>query len=105
MTISPNKIEIVGNYLAIQWQNGSEAFIDAKTLRVHSPSAENKGESDVFGNLSRRTLPLPKEKIRVSTFEKVGNYAVRLHFSDGHSTGIYDWKLLDKLSQNPDSQN
>ena len=105
MTISPNKIEIVGNYLAIQWQNGSEAFIDAKTLRVHSPSAENKGESDVFGNLSRRTLPLPKEKIRVSTFEKVGNYAIRLHFSDGHSTGIYNWKLLDELSQNPESQN
>ena len=105
MTISPNRIEIVGNYLAIQWQNGSEAFIDAKTLRTHSPSAENKGDTDIFGNLSRLKLPLPKEKIRVSTIEKVGNYAVRLHFSDGHSTGIYDWKLLDKLSQNPDSQN
>ena len=39
---------------------GDEAFIDAKTLRENSPSAENKGETDIFGNLSRKTHPSSK---------------------------------------------
>lgn len=26
--------------------------------------------------------------------EPVGNYAVRLDFSDGHNTGLYSWDLL-----------
>jgi DUF971 family protein len=27
----------------------------------------------------------------------VGSYAVRLHFDDGHNTGLYSWDLLYDL--------
>ena len=30
----------------------------------------------------------------------VGNYAIRLHFDDGHSTGIYTWDYLRELGDN-----
>ena len=105
MTVSPKKIEIVGDYLAIHWVNGCEAFIDGKILRENSPSAENKGETDIFGNLSKKTHPSSRDTVKILKFEKVGNYAIRILFSDGHSTGIYDWKLLEELSQIPESTN
>jgi DUF971 family protein len=28
----------------------------------------------------------------------VGNYAVQIHWSDGHSTGIYTWEALRDAS-------
>ena len=103
--VSPKKIELVGDYLAIQWVKGGEAFIDVKTLRENSPSSENKGETDIFGNLSKKTHPSSKAAVKILKFEKVGNYAIRILYSDGHSTGIYDWKLLEELSQIPESTN
>jgi DUF971 family protein len=29
----------------------------------------------------------------------VGNYALAFAFSDGHTTGIYPWKLLREVTQ------
>jgi DUF971 family protein len=29
--------------------------------------------------------------------ELVGNYAVRIRFSDGHDTGIYSWEYLRRI--------
>jgi DUF971 family protein len=34
----------------------------------------------------------------------VGNYAVRLVFDDGHSTGLYSWNILYDLGRDQDSQ-
>jgi DUF971 family protein len=33
----------------------------------------------------------------------VGNYAARLVFSDGHSTGLYSWDYLEKLGREHES--
>ena len=49
---APEKIEIVGTFLAIRWQDGEELFLDASTLRANSPSAEHAGEVDIFGKIS-----------------------------------------------------
>ena len=73
MQLSPTKIEIVGAYLAIQWENSTESIIDAKTLRENSPSAENKGESDLFGNLSK-SKRTSSNNIQILNFEKIGNF-------------------------------
>ena len=97
MKVSPVKIEIIGAFLAVQWDNNQESIIEAKKLREHSPSAENKGESDLFGNLSKVKKSISPEELQILKFERVGNYAVRIIFNDGHSTGIYDWNLLQDL--------
>ncbi|MBY0308899.1 MAG: DUF971 domain-containing protein, partial [Phycisphaerales bacterium] len=31
--------------------------------------------------------------------ELVGNYALRIRFSDGHATGLYTWEYLRRLAQ------
>ena len=30
--------------------------------------------------------------------EPVGQYAIQIHWSDSHSTGIYTWEKLDELA-------
>ena len=42
-------------------------------------------------------LELAKESVQVTKVEPVGVYAVRLHFDDGHDTGLYSWDYLREL--------
>jgi DUF971 family protein len=39
-------------------------------------------------------LQCGKKGVAIVRVEPVGNYAVRLIFSDGHGSGIYTWELL-----------
>ena len=48
MLTSPTKVELVGSTLAIVWPDGKEDYLEASHLRKHSPSAEEKGEQDIF---------------------------------------------------------
>jgi len=41
-----------------------------------------------------------KNNVAIKNIERVGNYAVRIHFDDGHNTGIYSWRLLRSMAQN-----
>jgi len=98
MYTQPSRIEIVGNTLALQWLDGDETYLEASKLRANSPSAENKGEVDIFGKVSGGEAPREHLDIKIIKVVQVGNYAIRIHFSDGHSTGIYSWDYLKNLS-------
>ena len=37
------------------------------------------------------------DDIGITHIELVGNYALKLSFSDGHDTGIYTWDRLDGM--------
>ena len=65
--------------------------------RAHSPSAEQSGEVDIFGKISGGTKQTEYQGVSIKKFEYVGNYAIRLLFSDGHGSGIYSWELLKSL--------
>ena len=69
----------------------------AELLRVASPSAEVQGHSPD----QRVTVP-GKRNVAISKVEPVGNYAVRIVFDDGHSTGIFTWTYLHKLGHDKD---
>lgn len=79
--------------LAISWDDGTESELDAEYLRVESPSAEVKGHSEA----DRKTVG-GKRAVGLSGVEPVGNYAVRLSFDDGHSTGIFTYRYLKTLA-------
>ena len=100
MQTSPAKIELVGGTLAIIWPDGEEDYLDAPYLRKHSPSAEQKGESDLFGNISGGTSSGDYSNVGINGFDYVGNYAIRIQFTDGHSTGIYSWEYLSEIADN-----
>jgi ATP-binding protein involved in chromosome partitioning len=66
--------------------------LSAEMLRVMSPSAEVQGHTP-----SQRVTVGGKRSVRIAKLEPVGNYAVRISFSDGHDTGLYTWDYLRQL--------
>lgn len=81
--------------LEIEFSDGEIFFYTAEYLRIESPCAEVKGH----GTMQKRIIGGCKH-ISINAIESVGNYAIRLHFSDGHNTGIFSWSYLHKLGQN-----
>lgn len=67
-------------------------FLPAEFLRVHSPSAEVRGHGR-----GQEVLQHGKLKVAITAVEPQGNYAIRLVFDDGHSSGIYSWDYLHQL--------
>jgi DUF971 family protein len=84
--------------LGVTFDDGSAYELPAEMLRVLSPSAEVQGHSPE----QRKTVP-GMRNVAIRAVEPVGNYAVRLLFSDGHSTGIFTWDYLAKLGRERES--
>ena len=63
--------------------------LTSEFLRVYSPSAEVRGHGP-----GQETLQLNKKDVTISSLVPMGNYAIAIHFSDGHTTGIYSWSYL-----------
>ncbi len=80
--------------LRVAFDDGSVFALPAEYLRTQSPSAEVQGHSEA----QRQTVG-GKRGVAISGAEPVGNYAVRLLFDDGHSTGIFSWTYLRELGQ------
>ena len=71
----------------------SEVFkLPCEYLRVYSPSAEVKGHGP-----GQEVLQTGKEGVNIVTVEPIGNYAVRLIYSDAHNSGLYSWDYLYEL--------
>src|SRR6478736_783496 len=96
---TPTDIQAIGTEIAIKWDDGTESFITFATLRAASPSAEVRGERDVFGTVYGGEAPRDYRGVEVKGWEKIGNYAIRFDFSDGHRTGLYHYELLKKLGE------
>jgi DUF971 family protein len=94
---TPQDIQLIGTEVAIRWEDGQESFLTFATLRAASPSAEVKGERDIFGTVYGGEAPKDYRGIEVTAWERVGNYAIRFEFSDGHRTGLYTYELLREL--------
>ncbi len=76
------------------FDDGSSGTVDFVRLRENSPSAEVQGHGS---GPKPAQLPVPTD-IMVERAEPVGRYAVRIVFSDGHSSGLYTWDLLKRLT-------
>jgi len=96
--VAPIDIQLIGSEVALKWADGQESFISFATLRAASPSAEVKGERDIFGHQYGGEVPRNFVGIEVAGWERIGNYAIRFEFSDGHRTGLYSYELLRQLA-------
>lgn len=85
--------------LEIDFDSGEQFALPAEYLRVESPSAEVQGH----GAGPKATVP-GKAAVGIDAVEPVGNYAVRLRFSDGHDTGLYSWDTLHTLGLERDTR-
>ncbi len=98
---APTNIQLVGQELAIVWDDGTESYFSFERLRAASPSAETAGERDIFGRQYGGHGPKKFDGVQVTGWTLVGNYALRLEFSDGHNTGLYAYDYLRKLANEP----
>ncbi|BFM05071.1 DUF971 domain-containing protein [Halioxenophilus aromaticivorans] len=72
--------------------NNTSYHLSAEFLRVHSPSAEVRGHGP-----DQAVLQAGKQHVKILKLEPQGNYALRIHFDDGHDTGLYSWAFLHTL--------
>lgn len=96
--ILPTKVELIGSTLCILWNDNSEDYFESEFLRAVSPSAQNIGEKDIFGNIYGGLGPKSFPNVQILSWELIGNYAIKFKFSDGHNTGIYSWSYLKAQS-------
>lgn len=81
--------------LEVVFSDDEAVIFSAEFLRVHSPSAEVTGHHP-----SQAVLVTNKKQVAIGQIEAVGNYAIKIHFDDGHNTGLYSWSYFEHLRQN-----
>jgi len=104
MPLKPTNIQQIGNELAIQWNDGTESYLDLQFLRRACPCAACGGEPDVLGNILRPNVTYANNSFDLADFQMIGGYAIQPRWADGHSTGIYSFQYLRRLSQPVTSQ-
>jgi DUF971 family protein len=93
----PKEIRIIKDKtgMTIAFDDGETYNLSAELLRVESPSAEVQGHG-----AGQKQLVPGKSQVKIISVTPNGNYAVRLGFDDGHSTGIFSWRYLRFLGEN-----
>jgi DUF971 family protein len=93
--------------LTIEWPDGTTSYFSIPYLRRMSPSADVKELREQIERNPLTVLPSRPgagKPLTALDAELVGNYAIRIRFSDGHSSGIYSWRYLreiDPANQKP----
>ncbi len=107
MSDAPIKLDLTKDRgLAVEWADGTTSYYSIAYLRKMSPSAEARAMRDEIE--SNPLTVLPASALRASgelvaeSAELVGNYAIRIRFSDGHDTGIYSWRYLREIDPEAD---
>jgi DUF971 family protein len=92
------KLHQKSRILEIAFDDGQRFSLPCEYLRVFSPSAEVRGHGP-----GQEVLQVGKRDVEIKEIEPVGNYAVKLGFSDGHDTGLYSWEYLHELGEKQES--
>lgn len=97
--LAPTTVQLIGNELAIAWNDGGESYLPVELLRRACPCASCGGEPDVLGRLVRPHVTYTPESFRLDSWTIVGGYAVQPRWGDGHNTGIYAYQYLRRLAE------
>lgn len=80
------------DWFEIEWQGGLKHRISNRVLRGYCPCAACQGHSGPIRFVEGRDSGLIE-------IQQVGNYALKLVWSDGHSSGLYSFPHLHKLGE------
>jgi DUF971 family protein len=94
--------------LFINWSDGHRSIYSWKYLRANCPCAGCRDERamppDPFRILSPADLA-PKPPLAALSMPRVGHYAYKIVWNDGHDTGLYTLETLRALCQCPQCSN
>lgn len=86
--------------LTIHWSDGRVSVYPVAYLRKMSPCAQAKQLREELARNPLTVLPPSKgdgQPLTATSAQRVGHYALRITFSDGHDTGIYSWQYLREI--------
>jgi DUF971 family protein len=91
----PYAISRLPDGVRIEWDQAGHAWLyPARALRLACPCAGCVEEMSGRALLEPATVA---PDVRPDSLELVGSYGLRIHWSDGHHTGIYTFDLLRRL--------
>ena len=87
--------------LEIEWQDGRRSVYTISYLRTMCPCAMCKTVREEKAQKKSLLQILPgnfSEPLRAVSAELVGGYALKIDWSDQHSTGIYSFQYLREIA-------
>ena len=96
-------MELIGDqFLAIVWDDGHESIFEGPYLRRNCPCAECRTRRERAAGAGQPASSSPGITLAMAPptlvgLEEVGRYAVRLRWSDRHSAGLFEFRLLRAL--------
>jgi DUF971 family protein len=92
-------LELGRQLLHVTWSDGVSVSYPARFLRGRCPCAACRTERE---SQAKTLLPILSKvqaaEVRATGGHLVGNYALRIEWSDGHASGIFDFRLLRSLA-------
>jgi DUF971 family protein len=85
--------------IKIDWKDGHHSEYDLVYLRDKCPCAGCTGAHGTPPRQPEAANPFPmfKPALKMWEVEPVGNYAIRIKWSDGHNAGIYSWEHFREI--------
>ena len=90
----PTKIDVHPDAFFIAWDDGAECTYPNRYLRGNCGCAECVSETTGQRMVDESMVAPNVQAVQVGP---VGNYAIQIVWSDGHSTGIYPFTRLRTL--------
>jgi DUF971 family protein len=94
------KVRLSEQRLSIRWKDGQISDMPLALLRRHCPCATCRTEREQQAANPLRILKSDPTGVRVISAELVGHYAIQFVWSDGHKSGIFDYRFLRALDEN-----
>ena len=88
------KLHQKSRILEITFDDGYECNLTCEYLRISSPSAEVQGHGP-----GQEVLQVGKQDVGIKALEPSGHYALKIHFDDGHDSGLFTWDYLYALGK------
>ena len=95
----PTRIKRGSTSLEIQWKDSHHSELSYRILRQKCPCAHCNAARSGKDPFHIRPSANFYDNLHLVDIQRVGRYAVRLVWNDGHRTGIYTFEFLRELSE------
>ena len=90
------KVQIQAQRLVVDWMDGTRSEFSLDALRRQCPCATCRIERSQPHN-PLKILKADPGTVRVTHAKLIGSYAIQFTWSDGHDTGIFDFRYLRSI--------
>lgn len=91
------KVKLADQKLYVDWKDGTHSEYSLDALRRACPCATCRTDREQQQQNPLRILRFNPADVRVTHARLVGSYAIQFTWSDGHQTGIFDFRYLRSL--------